>query len=156
MAQTVVLFYHPNLLPSGVRGMADENKRRQCTSPLIICAQLALGFSAVAVVLPLYIGSRFLRAIVPSTGQRSKEGPQPAPGAEVAAPQEGEYLAPGVWRCPDVPPVDALVGGAEGTKYHRPSCRWAQNIQDGNRICFSSGEAAQAYGYSPCGTCRPA
>ncbi len=43
----------------------------------------------------------------------------------------------------------------KSNKYHFASCRWAQKINPGNVIIFSSpGEAAKA-GYIPCKVCRP-
>jgi len=80
------------------------------------------------------------------------EAPQPtAP----PAPPAGDYLAPGVWRCPNSVEGAAYVGSAESDKFHYISCRHAENIEPGNRICFASREAAVNYGYVPCGVCKP-
>ena len=49
----------------------------------------------------------------------------------------------------------AFVGSTESDKFHHPSCRWAQNIQDAHRLVFATREAALAEGRVPCGTCAP-
>ena len=141
--------------------MASEHKHRACKRVLVEGARLVLGLSAAAVVLPLYVGAKVYRELTSyAKGLASAGGegaPPAAPPATQRAPSaETVDLGPGVWPCPDEPPDDALVGGLEGAKYHRPSCRWARNIQSDNRICFADAQAAQAYGYSPCGTCKPA
>lgn len=47
------------------------------------------------------------------------------------------------------------VGSSESDKYHRPTCRWTDKINDGNLVHFDTKEEATAAGYSPCGTCNP-
>lgn len=47
------------------------------------------------------------------------------------------------------------VGSVESDKYHRPTCRWTDKINDGNLVHFDSEEEASAAGYEPCGTCNP-
>ncbi|MBO7312476.1 MAG: hypothetical protein J6U82_06685 [Alistipes sp.] len=47
-----------------------------------------------------------------------------------------------------------LVGSNESDKYHSPSCRWTNKINDGNLVHFDSYEEANAAGYQPCGTCQ--
>lgn len=47
------------------------------------------------------------------------------------------------------------VGSAESDKYHRPTCRWTDKINDGNLVHFDSKEEAAAAEYEPCGTCNP-
>jgi len=80
------------------------------------------------------------------------EAPQPtAP----PAPPAGDYLAPGVWRCPNSVEGAAYVGSAESDKFHYIWCRYAEKIDPGNRICFASREAALNYSYVPCGVCDP-
>ena len=49
----------------------------------------------------------------------------------------------------------AYVGSSESDKYHKPTCRWTGNINDGNLVHFDSEDEAAASGYSPCGTCKP-
>lgn len=80
------------------------------------------------------------------------EAPQPtAP----SAPPAGDYLAAGVWRCPTSTEGAAYVGSAQSDKFHYTSCRHAEKIDPGNRICFANREAAVNYGYAPCGVCKP-
>ena len=71
-------------------------------------------------------------------------------------PAVAEMLDTGVWKCPDRTTVVRLLGSIEGHTYHRPSCRWAKNIRDENRICFASIRTAEDHGYNPCSTCKPA
>ena len=40
-------------------------------------------------------------------------------------------------------------------KYHYPSCKWAQKINPGNLVKFSSPEQAAKAGYVPCKVCKP-
>lgn len=47
------------------------------------------------------------------------------------------------------------VGSVGSDKYHRPTCRWTDKINDGNLVHFDSKEEASAAGYEPCGTCNP-
>lgn len=47
------------------------------------------------------------------------------------------------------------VGSVGSDKYHRPTCRWADKINDENLVHFDSKEEASAAGYEPCGTCNP-
>ena len=47
-----------------------------------------------------------------------------------------------------------LVGSSKSDKYHSPSCRWTNKINDGNLVHFDSYEEATAAGYQPCGTCQ--
>jgi len=45
------------------------------------------------------------------------------------------------------------VGSKNSDKYHKPNCRWAENIKNSNKITFSSESAARAKGYTACKTC---
>jgi hypothetical protein len=47
------------------------------------------------------------------------------------------------------------VGSSESDKYHKPTCRWAKEINDTNLVHFDTEEKAAAAGYEPCGTCKP-
>lgn len=49
----------------------------------------------------------------------------------------------------------AYVGSANSDKYHRPDCRYAENILPENRVCFDSRAEAEAAGYVPCKVCKP-
>ena len=41
------------------------------------------------------------------------------------------------------------------SKYHYPSCRWAQKIGSSNLVKFSSPEMAMKAGFVPCKVCKP-
>ena len=43
----------------------------------------------------------------------------------------------------------------ESTKYHYPTCKWAQKISPKNLVKFSSPEQATKAGYVPCKVCKP-
>ena len=47
------------------------------------------------------------------------------------------------------------VGSSQSDKYHKPTCRWTDKINDENLIHFDTEEEAVAAGYQPCGTCKP-
>jgi methylphosphotriester-DNA--protein-cysteine methyltransferase len=70
-------------------------------------------------------------------------------------PPVSNFLAEGVWQCPDDTTGASFVGSDKSNKFHYLSCEWAKNIKDLNRICFASRDAALAYGYVPCGVCKP-
>ena len=46
-------------------------------------------------------------------------------------------------------------GSKNSTKYHNPTCKWAQKINPSNLVKFNSPEAAKKAGYSPCKICNP-
>ena len=45
------------------------------------------------------------------------------------------------------------VASSESDKYHYPSCRWTDKINDTNLVHFDTKEEAVAAGYQACGTC---
>jgi len=47
------------------------------------------------------------------------------------------------------------VASKFSAKYHLPTCKQAQRIQERNRILFKSAEEAVRAGYLPCGVCKP-
>jgi hypothetical protein len=49
----------------------------------------------------------------------------------------------------------ALVGSRIRRVYHKPHCRWANQISFRNRVQFGSVTDAKASGYRPCGVCSP-
>lgn len=49
----------------------------------------------------------------------------------------------------------AYVGSKNSNKYHLPSCRYAQSIDEGNRVGWTSREEAEAAGYEACKVCKP-
>lgn len=84
-----------------------------------------------------------------ATSEPAAEPPPPT------APPPRDYVAEGVWRCPSDISGAAYVGSAGSDKFHYPHCTHAQRIADHNRLCFANREAASAYGYVPCGGCKP-
>lgn len=48
-----------------------------------------------------------------------------------------------------------FVASSEGDKFHRPECRWAQNIKPENSIFLENKVIAIERGYSPCNSCNP-
>ena len=49
----------------------------------------------------------------------------------------------------------AYVASAESDKFHYPSCKWTNKINDENLVAFDSKDEAKAAGYASCGTCNP-
>lgn len=47
----------------------------------------------------------------------------------------------------------AFVGSKNSDKYHLPDCRYAKNIKEENKVCFSSKEEAESRGYKAAGCC---
>lgn len=56
---------------------------------------------------------------------------------------------------PTPAPSYKLVASRESDKYHKPNCRWVENINPENVIYFDTAEKAIAAGYKACGTCKP-
>jgi hypothetical protein len=79
-------------------------------------------------------------------------GPTPTP-TEGSAPPGAEILAPGVWKCPDDLTGALFFGSTEDEMYYLPDCSQLDKIEDENRICFATSDAARACGYAPCGRC---
>ena len=49
----------------------------------------------------------------------------------------------------------AYVGSRNSNKYHLPDCRYAQNIDEANRVGWMSRAEAEAAGYEACKVCKP-
>lgn len=49
----------------------------------------------------------------------------------------------------------SFVGSVNSDVYHYPNCYYAQQIQSGNEIWFSSSSDARSHGYHPCSVCNP-
>jgi hypothetical protein len=65
-------------------------------------------------------------------------------------PQEGQNNADNI----DKPPQNcAFVGSKNSNKYHLPTCRWARQIKQENRVCFSTPDEAKSKGYLPDKNC---
>ena len=134
---------------------------------------LWLSTATVAGVAVYYIGTRIARRIraaidassskpeltsgvaEPSDARIAADTPR-TPPALAPFPPGAEMLDTGVWKCPDRTADVRLVGSIEGHTYHRPSCLWAKNIKEENRICFADTGTAQDRGYNACDTCKPA
>lgn len=48
-----------------------------------------------------------------------------------------------------------FVSSRNSSVFHRPDCRWAQNIASGNLVGYKSREEAVQAGKRPCKTCKP-
>jgi hypothetical protein len=48
-----------------------------------------------------------------------------------------------------------FVSSTSSQVFHRPDCRWAQNIASGNLVGYKSREEAVQAGKRPCKTCKP-
>ncbi len=48
-----------------------------------------------------------------------------------------------------------FVASRSGSVFHRPNCRWAQNISGDNRLGYKTREEAVQAGKRPCKTCQP-
>ena len=47
------------------------------------------------------------------------------------------------------------IASIERGKFHKPDCRWAQNIKAENRLVFEDRSSALERDYTPCNTCNP-
>jgi hypothetical protein len=48
-----------------------------------------------------------------------------------------------------------FVASKSGSVFHRPDCRWAQNISGDNRLSYKTREEALQTGKRPCKSCKP-
>jgi len=48
-----------------------------------------------------------------------------------------------------------FVASKSGLVFHRPDCRWAQNISDENRLGYKTRDEAMQSGKRPCKSCKP-
>ena len=46
-------------------------------------------------------------------------------------------------------------GSSKSSKFHKPSCEWAQKINGKNKVVFHSRDEAIKAGYQPCSVCSP-
>ena len=51
--------------------------------------------------------------------------------------------------------LSPFVASRSGSVFHRPECRWAQNISGDNRLGYKAREEALQAGKRPCRTCKP-
>lgn len=70
--------------------------------------------------------------------------PEPELEQEQESPEESENLEKEA----------EIIGSTSSDKYHKPSCSYAKNITEDNRIYFDSEEDARGQGYKPCGVCH--
>jgi micrococcal nuclease len=61
----------------------------------------------------------------------------------------------GIWSIPVSGVEKYYIGNKRSTRFHRPSCEYAAQMTDKNKIIFKTKEEALDSGYSPCRTCRP-
>lgn len=76
---------------------------------------------------------------------------------EPAAPPivTGAAVLPRAAEAPAPAPQDRFVGHSKSKKVHAPTCRWATQMSERNRVYFDTYEEAVAAGYTPCKMCRP-
>lgn len=80
------------------------------------------------------------RVLLPRTGSTLQKSPDPAP----AGPQNPQTVS----KFP-------FVASRSSSVFHRPDCRWAQNIADNNLVGYQSQAEALQAGKRPCKTCKP-
>jgi micrococcal nuclease len=61
----------------------------------------------------------------------------------------------GIWSIPASGVEKYYIGNRHSTRFHRPSCEYAKQIADRNKIIFRTKEEALDSGYSSCRTCKP-
>lgn len=68
--------------------------------------------------------------------------------------KEAREAKRGLWGVP-VKSEPYYLGNVRSKKFHRPDCRWAQQIRPDNLIRFKTRDAAFDAGYSACRDCHP-
>ena len=53
-----------------------------------------------------------------------------------------------------VEPIKYIVS-TETQKFHRPECRWVENIREENKLVKTSRAELLENGFTPCGSCKP-
>jgi micrococcal nuclease len=48
-----------------------------------------------------------------------------------------------------------FVASKNGSKFHKPSCPWAEQIHDQDKLGFQTRDAAIKAGYAACSSCNP-
>ena len=76
------------------------------------------------------------------SGGRAKQADSPMPTEKEPEPNAGSG-------------ANEYVASKGGNVFHRPECRWAQNISAENLIRYSSKEEADKDGKRPCKSCNP-
>ncbi len=65
-----------------------------------------------------------------------------------------DAVAPGE-QAPQAASAYSFIASKSGSVFHRPDCRWAQNIAAGNLVGYKSREEAVQAGKRPCKSCQP-
>jgi hypothetical protein len=71
-----------------------------------------------------------------------------------SAPQSGSVTQPNAQN-PPAASTYAFIASRNGAVFHRPDCRWAQNITADNLVGYQSREEALRAGKRPCKSCKP-
>ncbi len=50
---------------------------------------------------------------------------------------------------------EKFIASKYGSRYHLPSCPWAQEVEKDNRVVFDSKDAAVQAGLNACTICNP-
>jgi micrococcal nuclease len=61
----------------------------------------------------------------------------------------------GIWSMPMTETEEYYIGNKSSFRFHRPDCRYASQMADGNKIIFETREEALDSCYSPCRYCKP-
>jgi micrococcal nuclease len=61
----------------------------------------------------------------------------------------------GIWSIPVSEIEEYYIGNKHSTRFHRPSCKYAAQMEDKNKIIFRTKEEALDSCYSPCRFCQP-
>jgi hypothetical protein len=81
----------------------------------------------------------------PRSGTSGSNAPEPErPNQTTPTPQNLQTAFP-----------HPFVASRSSSVYHRPDCRWAQNISEENRVWYNTREEAEQAGKRPCKTCNP-
>jgi len=106
-------------------------------------AGVLLRLAKLVVAIPAYRAMRGLNGLLDVVSRLAWAG------SGIADEQPASEGEPGVDDAVRV----AFVASAQGSRYHRPGCRWARNIRADNLVCFATARDALDYGYEPCRTC---
>lgn len=105
-------------------------------------------------LIPLIIGVLVLGGIGVGAyvllGQSQPTSPPP-----VSTPRSTLPTAQPTISIPTAAPSTYYIGNSSTKKFHRPGCRWVDEIKAVNKVTFSSRDAAIAAGYQPCKVCNP-
>jgi hypothetical protein len=102
--------------------------------------------AAVLVQVDAFVGAcKAARSVLDLTEDASKDVPAAGVSAPMQAPPQNLRAAASY----------PFIASKNGAVFHRPDCRWAQNISGDNLVGYQTRDEAVQSGKRPCKSCKP-